>query len=323
MTAKVSGERLEITDSEDEESTLNGVRWIPLFDIEHLYVNSSVKMSLQSLCKLIKNEIPVTLSTPGQQFYGTVIRNSRQVSCLASQIDAHRDMHARLEIATTVVNAKIRNMRRVLQRLCANRNYPSVARKWLGALARQANNAESLDTLRGIEGAATGRYFETLASFFPADCPFQHRSRRPPHNEANALISLLYTLLTCEMTTALRIAGLEPAWGVYHETEDGRPALALDLIEPFRAPLADALALDLLNHRSLQATDFAQTENGFRLHRSASRKLYTAWESRLQRSFQYEAEHKRTTLRTLIQEQAQQIKQYFTRRSAYKPFIMN
>jgi CRISPR-associated protein Cas1 len=230
-----------------------------------------------------------------------------------------------LAFTRTLVEAKIANSRRLLQRLAANRQLPApaaVAR--LEPCRRLALEATSVESCRGYEGTSAGTYFEALAAFFPASAPFERRSRRPPHNPANALLSFGYSLLTHECTTALHAAGLDPALGFLHEPERGRPSLALDLIEPFRAPVADGLALDLLNHGTLRAKDhFEPKEGGIYLNHEGRRRYYTAYERRMDRPFTSDLTGERTTLRDEIRRQIHSLKRALRHEGDFSPFIMN
>ncbi len=324
IKASLHHERLELTIPPECEQSTPTQSWIPLLDLERVVVDRNAHISSRSISDLLERDIPVVFMRHGRFPGGAAQPFRPYASVLADQLDATREPDFRLANARLLVNAKIRNMRRVLQRLCSNRGSPAIASKWLGAIANQAKAAQSVDSLRGLEGAATGRYFENLNSFFPNDMPFGTRTRRPPLNEVNSLLSFGYTLLTAEFSMQIHATGLEPAWGVYHETEDGRPSLALDLIEPFRAPLVDALAIDLINHRRLKSEDFEKAENGGIYLKSDSRRtLYAAWEERIEREFNYEAENRRVTLRTLIADQARQLKRVFHERTTISPFIMN
>jgi len=324
MVASVRGERIELKFPPEANGTVPEQPWIPLLDVEHVVVDASVRLSSSSIARLLYRGIPIVFLAQGQFPAGIAAPFSRQHLCLVQQLDAVRDPGLRLGWAKAIVDHKIRNMRRVLQRLSSNRGQSTHASSWLGAMANQARAAASMDSLRGIEGAASGRYFECLSEFFPAGVPFERRSRRPPQNAANALLSFLYTLLSSEVALHLRAAGLEVGWGCYHEAENGRPALALDLMEPFRAPVADALALDLLNHGRLTAEDFEPgEEGGIMLKRISRRKVFAAWEERLQRQFLYRATGTRSSLRALMIEQAAGIKKAFQLREAFKPFLMN
>jgi hypothetical protein len=108
-------------------------------------------------------------------------------------------------------------------------------------LFRTCRRSETLDELRGYEGAATARYFSAWARFLPGEFPFERRSTRPPLNPVNACISFGSTLLYNEFAALCHARGLDPALGLLHATEDGRWSLPLDLLEPFRPALVEAL----------------------------------------------------------------------------------
>jgi len=132
-----------------------------------------------------------------------------------------------------------------------------------------------LDVLRGLEGEAAQAYFGAfghLVRVQEAAFRFNGRSRRPPLDAVNALLSFLYTLLTHDCRAALETVGLDPAVGFLHRDRPGRPSLALDLLEEFRPCLADRLALSLINRRQLGPRDFIQLDNGAVLLKEESRK---------------------------------------------------
>jgi CRISPR-associated protein Cas1 len=126
----------------------------------------------------------------------------------------------------------------------------------LQALSEKAATASSLDSLRGCEGMAAGFYFRQLGAYFPDEIPFASRNRRPPRDEANALMSWTYTIVMGEVDAAVRTAGLDACLGCLHGISYGRPSLSLDLLEPLRAPLCDMLTLRLLNHKLLKKEHF-------------------------------------------------------------------
>lgn len=326
LKVSVTSERLEVSAPADADAvppTEAVRRQIPFVDLEHVVVDAAVSLTTPALCALLEHGIPIIFLAHGHAPAGVALPLQRGTTILASQLDRARDRVFRLEQARLLVRAKILNQRRVLQRLAANRKQTLLAVPWLNAIASQAAAAASVDSLRGLEGAAAGRYFEELSQFFPAALPFERRTRRPPHNEANSLLSFLYTLLGTELALHLRACGLEPGWGVYHEAEDGRPALALDLLEPFRAPIADALALDLFNHKRLQEKDFYRVEQACLLKRTSRRTVFVALENRLEREFFHEQSGHRTTLRRLFKELCLGAKRAFSEGVPLEPFQMN
>lgn len=327
MKVLLRGERLEITMPPEENDKGKHVvpqrRWIPLHDIEQVIVDAGIHLGPATLDGLLKRQIPVLFLSNGAFPSGTAIPINRSVRILAQQLDTCRNNILSLEPARRLVRAKILNMRRTCQRLSSNRNLQNVASPWFKSMSQQAATCSSMDSLRGIEGAATGRYFEIIGGFFPKSLPFGKRSRRPPLNPPNSLISFGYTLIVSELTLHLRALGLEPGWGFLHEAEDGRPALALDLTEPFRAPLADALALDLLNHQRLKEEDFEYRDGGCFLRRDSRRRFFTAYEDRMEREFYYEKGKYRTSLRNCMKKLCEDCKAYFKGGSPPDPFIMN
>lgn len=324
LKATVTGERIEITPPPEPEGPLPERRWIPLMDVEHVVLDNAASLGNRSITALLSRNIPVLFIANGRFPGGWATPFTRQSLILAAQLDACRDERFRLDLGKRVIDAKIRNMRRVLQRLSANRYAAQQAGSWLSAMANQVRAAGSLDALRGLEGAASGRYFETLGRFFPKDVPFERRTRRPPKNAANALLSFIYTLLIGEFVLNLRACGLESGWGCFHEPEDGRPALALDLVEPFRAAFADALALDLLNHRRLKPDDFDENEGAYLLKRDRRRTVFSAYEDRMEREFNYRISGERTTLRAILKQHCFAVKRAFREGlDDFQPFILN
>lgn len=198
------------------------------------------------------------------------------------------------EIVRSIVSAKIANQRAVLQR--ALRDYggemgnerreiieAAVDRK-ARILRRVAFAGEGTEMLRGCEGEAAQLYFSVFGHLVRSPdeaIRFEGRSRRPPLDPVNALLSFLYTLLTHDCRSAAEGVGLDPAVGFLHRERPGRPSLALDLMEELRPILADRLALSLLNRRQLRAGDFERQEGGAVLLNDAGRRtVITAWQER-------------------------------------------
>lgn len=324
MQVNLVSARLEIQLPTEVAGAYSERRAIPIADLEHVVVDSGVSVTTKAITALLEAGVPLLFLTNGHLPAGVALPINKSTKSLALQLDAVRAPEVRLRQARRLIEAKVLNMRRVLQRLAANRKDPLQGTpQWLTSMAVQASAAASIDALLGLEGASTGRYFEALGTFFPNDMPFERRSRRPPHNPANACLSFLYTLLVSELTLHLRLVGLEPGWGFMHEMDDGRPALALDLIEPFRAPVVDALVLDLFNHKRLTPLDFEMREGGCLLRRDSRRKVFAALEDRLEREFQYERTGQRTTLRQILRDHAHQAKRACTEGWTLDPFRMN
>lgn len=199
---------------------------------------------------------------------------------------------ASADIARAAVSGKIANARTVLQRAARDRpddpNVPALlqsAHRMMQTL-ESLQKAESLDSVRGLEGEAARDYFSAFDHLITAQKDhffFLERSRRPPLDNLNALLSFLYVLLVHDVTAALETVGLDPQVGFLHRDRSGRPGLALDLMEELRPFLADRLALSLINRRQIQAKGFHTTETGAVLMNDGTRKtVLTAYQERKQ-----------------------------------------
>lgn len=203
------------------------------------------------------------------------------------------DVGAALELARAFVAGKLRNSRSVLQRGAreASDNADALllgrVADNLAASLRAAAVATTLDELRGVEGEAARGYFQALNLIvkpaYRADFWLDGRTRRPPLDPFNALISFLYAMLMNDCRSACEACGLDPQIGFLHAVRPGRAALALDLQEEFRAALCDRLALTLINRGQITAKDFDKREGGaVMLNDRGRRAVVTAWQERKQ-----------------------------------------
>lgn len=317
--------RVEFPAAEDTQSEPT-VRDIPLHDVEQVVADERVSLTTPALCECLRRAIPVVFLARNQAVLGLCQPPAGSARIRITQHRRSTDGELALALASCLVEAKVQNSRRVLQRLAANRQGCDIAAPLneLEHLRRACVDASTVDVLRGYEGAAAASYFNTYARFFPTSCPFTGRSRRPPLDPPNAILSLAYSLLTAETESHIHAAGLDVAIGYLHQPEDGRPALALDLIEPFRAPVADGLALDLLGHGTLQPREhFERRDGGCFLNLEGRRRFFTAFERRMEREFTSEQHGIRTSLRGELRRQVQGLKRTLLTNSAFEPFIMN
>ncbi|MBE2205591.1 MAG: CRISPR-associated endonuclease Cas1 [Chthoniobacterales bacterium] len=299
---------------------------VHLHEIERVFVGEKTAVSLATLAAFLRRDIPVIVIETHGDILGFFEKPAPIRTARLAQFRRSDDSAFALAVAGVLVEAKILNQRRVLQRLAANREDTEVTPSLLalGHLAEAAVNARSLESLRGHEGAAAGRYFEAYGAFFPETAPFERRSRRPPHNPANAILSYCYTILAGECEAAIRALGLDPAIGCYHEPAENRPALALDLIEPFRAPVADALALDLLSHGTLHPKEHFETrDGGCFLNAEGRRRFFVAYERRMDRDFTATQSARRTCLRAELEVQARAYRDAVSSDEMLLPFRMN
>ncbi len=319
-------ERLVVLGSGNGAGNPEVLREIPIADLDRLTIEETVSFTSPALAELLRRGIPISvLGTNGRFLGGFLPAQNDHGQRRLKQYAKTLDPAFALAMAGRIVTAKIYNQRRLIQRLAANRD--SDATSALSALERilaQAGRATSIAELRGLEGASTARYFDAWATFLPPDYPFERRSTRPPLNVVNACISYGAVLLYAEAVNFLHAHGLDPALGLLHVTEDGRWSLALDLIEPFRPVLVEALALDLFSHQILNRDLFEKRDlGGVYLASEGKKKFLLQYERRMERQFLSEAVNCRTTLRTELERQATAYKAALDAPEKFEPFLMN
>ncbi len=264
-------------------------RRMPLMDMDRVVIVGQPAISFRVLAHLMDRRIPCSFLTHCGGWRGLMDgdpgfhagRRRRQYSLAA-------DPGFALRLARQSISAKIANSRRTLQRLAAERHVSLADEKeWrlLSGLGGELSKVGMIDGVRGIEGMAATSYFRLLGTFFPEDAPFPRRSRRPPRDAANALLSFFYTLITGVFAAAIRSHGLDVSCGFFHRGGDRAPVLALDLMEPFRPAWVDRLVLDLLNHRRLRADDHFEEccEGGVHLSADGRRIAFKAFDEMMAR----------------------------------------
>lgn len=271
------------------------VRPVRLTEIAQVSLHGEAGITTPALRALMNRGIPVMFRARSGHYAGQTFDLSTQHTAVRrAQYRATEDPIQTLAFARAFVSAKLENARIFLLRHGAD---PSTPRS-VGRLAQRANKAGSLDKLRGIEGAGAAAYFSELGRLLPRTTgfTFDGRSRRPPADPFNALLSYLYAVMTGDCAAAALAAGLDPCVGFLHSERPGRPALALDLVEPLRPLVCDSIALSLVNHHEIAPADFSgDSRGGFRLSDAARRIVLAALERRLAESF-----HRSGDLRSAI-----------------------
>jgi CRISP-associated protein Cas1 len=226
--------------------------------------------------------------------YGPVCGN---VLLRRAQYRAADNQESCVRIVRPLLLAKIANCRISLLRAAREQTndqqadcLKSAARHLLSSL-NDAERADSVDLLRGIEGDAAKAYFGVFDHLIVADkenFTFRGRSRRPPLDNVNAILSFVYTLLVHDVATALECVGLDPAVGFLHKDRPGRPSLALDLMEELRPVLADRLVLSLINRKQMAPSDLCQPEGGgIFLQESGRKTVIVSWQKRKQEEMEH------------------------------------
>jgi len=254
--------------------------------ISHVALFGSPQISTQAVQELCGRGVPIAYHSHGGWLYGiTVGMTHKNVELRRRQYAAAENQAEALAIARAVVTTKIRNCRTLLRRNAEDA--PPYDLACLKQLAAQAGAADSAEVLLGIEGTAARIYFQHFSKMLRANTDEDNaftldgRSRRPPRDPVNALLSLGYALLTKDMAVTVLRVGFDPFLGFYHRPRYGRPALALDLMEEFRPLIVDSVVLSVLNGGVIRGADFIRRGVGVALRPSGRARFLEAYERRM------------------------------------------
>jgi len=266
---------------------------VPVHTIWGIVCFGQVSMSPYLMGFCAENKVAVSFLTEYGYFLASIQgKISGNVLLRRKQYRSADDATYSAQIAKFIIMGKIANCRTVLQRALRDHadkldsNEVAETSKQLNLYLNQIQNTDNLDELRGIEGAAANSYFSVFDHLIvnqKSDFKFDKRSRRPPLDEINCLLSFLYTLLMHDVRSALETVGLDSCVGFLHRDRSGRPGLALDLMEEFRPFLADRLALSLINREQIRKKRFKKMESGAVLMDDDTRKeVLVAYQKRKQ-----------------------------------------
>jgi CRISP-associated protein Cas1 len=237
-----------------------------------------------------------------------------------------------LQIARPIIAAKVSNYRYLLMR--HQRNHPeaspdeiSRSAEIMGKRLSNIQEATNLEELRGYEGECANMYFSVLSWLITSqkdDFNFTVRSKRPPLDPANALLSFVYAILANDVRSALETVGLDPQVGFLHQLRSGRPSLALDVMEEFRAYMGDRIMLNLINLKQVSKNDFEIRESGeVRMSDNARKALLTAYQKRKQEEITHPFLGEKMTIGLLPHIQAQLLARYIRGdMESYTPFYL-
>jgi CRISPR-associated protein Cas1 len=287
----LDGETVLVRKEDKTTEKMSTVLRLPLHNLEAIvcFNYQGVSPALMGACA--ERNVSLCFLTPHGRFLARVVGKVRgNVLLRKKQYQISECEAESVRIARSFVIGKIANCRKVVERavrdhaMMVDVHSLGVASGSLRETLRMLPGCDSVCDMMGFEGIAAKTYFgvfdqlilQQKESFY-----FQERSRRPPMDNMNSLLSFLYTLLTSEVASALETVGLDPYVGFLHQDRPGRPSLALDLMEELRPVFADRLALTLVNRKQITGKGFTAKENGGILMDDDTRKkVLTAWQER-------------------------------------------
>ena len=306
---------------------------VPLHNLDGIVCFGRVGFSSHLAGACAESGVTLSLMTPYGKFMAAVVGfTPGNVLLRRQQYRAADDSEAAATIARSVIAGKIANCRSVLLRGVrdskddeAQKRLAQEAKMMLPSIdsVRRANDA---DQVRGYEGEAAARYFRVLPDLISdraSGFRFTQRSRRPPLDPFNALLSFLYAMLANDVRSACESTGLDAAVGFLHRDRSGRPGLALDLMEEFRPFLCDRLALSLVNRRQVKVAGFTKTESGaVRMDDETRKEVLVAYQNRKQDVIEHPFLGEKTTVGLLVHLQARLMARHLRGDlDSYPPFI--
>lgn len=252
---------------------------VPETQIHQIVLVGNINLSTPAVSFCLEKDIEVVYLSQGGKFKGRLVGNSRRSAELrVRQYDLVRDPRFRLQMVKAVTAGKIRNQIDLAARL-GEANSSGIAT--LRALLMKSGTAASVESLLGIEGAASAAYFKMFRRWIPAPWVFERRSSNPPRDPVNALLSLSYTLIYNRLESLVNLAGLDPFQGFFHMPKDGHASLASDLTEEFRSIFCDALVLRLLRRKQLSPSHFERVDTRHNLTKEGSKIFFGEFEAKI------------------------------------------
>jgi CRISPR-associated protein Cas1 len=298
-------------------------------DLDQLVLMGNITVTPAVLDFLIENRVDTVFMSVHGRYRGRLMHeHSKNVTLRRAQYQQLGDPTVALALARTIVSAKISNSRTFLMK--AARRAGGVAEiseavNRMAALLPRVEQAETLDHVRGFEGAASAHYFSVFGLLLKnAQFTFDERNRRPPLDPVNVLLSLGYTLLANAVETAIQIVGLDPYLGALHEVAYGRPSLVCDLMEEYRSVIVDPMVVACINQRAFAPDDFEEAAGEpIRFKRSGLKWFVELFEKRLRGSLRYEPRGCQLSWRQVIEEQVRQFaRSLLGGEDGYRPLLV-
>lgn len=299
---------------------------VPIQEVEQVLVFGNIQLSTAAISTCLERQLPVVFLSQSGRYKGHLwSAECCSLALEAAQFDCRHNGIFQLEMARAMVWGKLLNSRQLLLRLNRKRQVAEVERAIVGIDRDLESVLEvtQIESLRGYEGAAAARYFPALGRLLTnPEFRLSERSRRPPKDAVNSLLSFGYTLLFNNLLSLLLTEGLNPYLGNLHRSERHDPHLAFDLMEEFRSPVVDTLVVRLINQQVLKPEDFTGFgEEGIYLTNAARRLFLQRFEERMGEMVTHPSVQKQVSYRRAMQLQIQRYKRCLLDGVKYESFL--
>lgn len=293
--------------------------------IDAVLIFGNVQFTTQAVRELFEHGIELAILTRAGRLIGQITSPAtKNIFLRIEQFKKYGDENFRQKLSRTMVAAKIKNGLNLVRSF--SYNHPEINLKdeinglnqWLGKVVSAKDN----ERLLGFEGSAARLYFKAYGKMLLGDFDFSGRKKRPPPDPVNAMLSLSYTMIFNEIASLLDGLGFDPYLGYFHKADYGRASLAADLVEEFRAPIADRFVLNSINSRTFKAENFKTNPKGggVAFTRDALKRYFAEYEKFISKEFDHPDDQTRTTLRKSIRRQAEKLAAVVQHNEAYIPF---
>lgn len=324
------------------------------FQTDQLVLIGNIEITSPALKLLMKHQINTVFLSKNGRFNGKLVfKMGKNVFLRHKQFKRLEDAEFRLNMARIIVSAKLKNQLNFMQRIKRKRETSGKIEENVNRmknLLSKIETAENLDSVRGYEGAGANAFFSVFReAIVPDFATFNGRSMNPPQDNVNAVLSFIYTLIFYRVDAAIQMQGMDSSVGYFHRLDYGKQALAFDLMEEYRTPIADTLTASLFNLGILQEDDFRevifsaendeyplnpnletdkkqtafQKKKGILLSRNGLRKVITHFEKKLETQLFHPPMEKRLSYKQLIFQQVKHFKRLIMGEELfYKPLIL-
>jgi len=313
-----TGDRLIVR--KDKEVLLD----VSCHKIETILIFGNVQFTTQAVSELFEHGIEMALLSRTGRLKGQLTPPMpKNIELRMAQYERYKDSDFVLKLSKAIVSGKIKNCLALLERF--RHNHPETDLEIeINSLKRsvlEVEHRKTIQELMGVEGSAARIYFNGFARMNLSGFSFDGRRKRPATDPINGLLSFGYTLLFNELSSLMDGIGFDPYLGFFHQIDYGRPSLAADLIEEFRAPVIDRFTLRLINNRTFSLEDFFLHEGSGSMHlkREGLKRYFEEYEKYMAQEFKHPVVQ-RATFRKIFQEQAHRLAKTIRQEEEYIPF---
>ena len=303
------------------------LRSIPFETLETIQIFGHVNVTTQCLTACLEKGIILNYYSTTGRYYGRLVSPCHvNVERQRMQALIGEDREFCLAVSKSIVRAKVQNQKVILRRYARRQDTKvSEAIQDMSNMQKHIVDCENIPQLMGYEGAAARTYFKALGRLINPEFAFDKRSRRPPRDEFNSMISLGYSILLNEIVGKLEGRGLNPYFGIMHSDREKHPTLASDLMEEWRAVIVDSTTMSLVNGHEIKKNEFDRDENGVYLSNTAFKTFVRKLDNKLRTDSRYiETEEFSTDFRHSLDHQITSLVKAMEEKKAdiYQPVVI-